>query len=52
MGVSFLTHLRNVYGNGVNSFITTAIGVLLICIPTLLLFQTKIEDHVTHHAPP
>jgi uncharacterized membrane protein YfcA len=51
MGVSFLTHLRNVYGSGVNTFITTAIGILLICIPTLLLFQNRIEEHVTHQAP-
>jgi uncharacterized protein len=51
LGVSFLTHLRNVYGGGVNSFITTAIGVLLICVPTLLLFQRRIEDHVAHRPP-
>ena len=51
LGVSFLTHLRNVYGSGVNTFITTAIGTLLICIPTLLLFQTRIEDHVTTRPP-
>ena len=51
LGVSFLTYLRNVYGAGVNTFITTAIGILLICIPTLLLFQTRIEDHVTHRPP-
>jgi|SRR5262252_3184599 len=51
LGVSFLTHLRNVYGTGVNSFITTAIGILLICIPTLLLFQSRIEEHVAHREP-
>jgi len=51
LGVSLLGHLRGVYGTGVNSFITTAIGILLICVPTLLLFQTRIEDHVTHRPP-
>ena len=43
-GVTFLIHLRNVYGNGVNRFITIAVGVLLICIPTFLFIQKKIED--------
>ena len=51
LGVSFLAHLRNVYGNGVNTFITSAIGLLLVCIPTLLLFQTQIEEHVVHRPP-
>jgi uncharacterized protein len=44
LGVSFLVHLRNIYGNGVNKFITVAVGVLLVCIPTFLFFQKKIED--------
>src|ERR1017187_37435 len=44
LGVSFLIHLRNVYGNGVNHCITIAVGVLLICIPTFLFFQKKSED--------
>jgi len=51
LGVSLLGHLRTVYGSGVNTFITSAIGVLLICIPTLLLFQTRIEEHVAHRPP-
>jgi hypothetical protein len=51
LGVSFLAHLRNVYGNGVNTFITSAIGLLLVCVPTLLLFQTQIEEHVVHRPP-
>jgi uncharacterized membrane protein YfcA len=46
LGVSFLVHLRNVYGTGVNHFITVAVGVLLVCIPTFLFFQKKIEDMV------
>ncbi len=51
LGVSLLGHLRTVYGSGVNTFITSAIGILLICIPTLLLFQTRIEEHVAHRPP-
>ncbi|MGD0988214.1 MAG: sulfite exporter TauE/SafE family protein [Candidatus Sulfotelmatobacter sp.] len=50
-GVSFLIHLRNVYGNGVNRFITIAVGVLLICIPTFLFFQKKIEDRAATKPP-
>src|SRR5208337_580356 len=48
-GVSFLVYLRNHYGNGVNHFITIAVGVLLICIPTFLFFQGKIEESVASH---
>lgn len=51
LGVSLLGHLRKVYGNGVNTFITSAIGLLLVCIPTLLLFQTRIEEHVANRPP-
>jgi uncharacterized membrane protein YfcA len=50
-GVSLLGHLRKVYGAGVNTLITSAIGLLLVCIPTLLLFQTRIEEHVASRAP-
>jgi uncharacterized membrane protein YfcA len=51
LGVSLLGHLRTVYGSGVNTFITTAIGILLICIPTFLLFQTRIEEHMEKRPP-
>src|SRR5467141_1325145 len=51
LGVSLLVHLRNVYGNGVNHFITIAVGVLLICIPTFLFFQKKIEDRAAAKPP-
>src|SRR5271169_1950540 len=51
VGVSLLGHLRTVYGAGVNTFITTAVGILLICVPTLMLFQRRIEEHVTHRKP-
>ncbi|HTZ59690.1 MAG TPA: sulfite exporter TauE/SafE family protein [Acidobacteriaceae bacterium] len=51
LGVSVLAHLRRVHGNGVNHFITVAVGILLICIPMFLFFQKKIEDSVTSRPP-
>jgi len=51
LGVGLLRHLRVVYGNGVNTFITTAVGILLIIVPTLLLFQNRIEEHVANRPP-
>src|SRR5450631_1228841 len=50
-GVALLTHIRSLYGNGVNNFIKTAIGILLIVIPILLFFQKRIEEQVTHRPP-
>jgi len=51
-GVSFLQHLRLLYGAGVNDFIKTAVGILLLIIPALLLLQRRIEDTVTTRPPP
>src|SRR5262250_2109649 len=45
-GVNLLMYIRHVYGDGVNNFIKSAVGVLLIVIPTLLLFQKRIEERV------
>jgi uncharacterized protein len=50
-GVSLLVHIRTLYGNGVNDFIKTAVGVLLIVIPMLLLFQRRIEERITQRPP-
>src|SRR5450631_2145566 len=50
-GVKLLMHIRHLYGDGVNSFIKTAVGVLLIVIPTLLLFQKRIEERVVNRPP-
>ena len=50
-GVKLLMHIRHLYGDGVNSFIKTAVGVLLIVIPTLLLFQSRIEERVVNRPP-
>jgi uncharacterized protein len=50
-GVKLLMYIRHLYGDGVNSFIKSAIGCLLIVIPLLLLFQKKIEEKVANHPP-
>src|ERR1700735_3646026 len=50
-GVKLLIHIRHLYGDGVNSFIKTAVGVLLIVIPLLLLLQKKIEERVANRPP-
>ena len=46
-----LMHIRHLYGDGVNNFIKTAVGILLIIIPTLLLFQRHIEDRIANRPP-
>lgn len=50
-GVKLLMHIRHLYGDGVNSFIKMAVGVLLIIVPTLMLFQKRIEDRIVHRPP-
>src|ERR1043165_5740037 len=35
-GVKVLMHIRHLYGDGVNNFIKSAVGILLIVIPLLL----------------
>jgi uncharacterized membrane protein YfcA len=50
-GVIYLTHLRHVYGNGVNAVIKLAIGILLVIIPLLLMFQTRIEERIVNRSP-
>jgi uncharacterized protein len=51
LGVSLLQQLRTTYGSGVNDFIKSAIGLLLIFIPILLLLQRRIEDRVANRPP-
>ncbi len=51
IGVRLLMHIRHLYGDGVNNFIKTAVGVLLIVIPTLLLLQKRIEERVANRPP-
>jgi len=50
-GVNLLMYIRHVYGDGVNHFIKSAVGVLLIIIPALLLLQRRIEERVANRAP-
>ena len=50
-GVKLLIHIRHLYGDGVNNFIKTAVGILLIIVPLLLIFQKRIEDKVAHRPP-
>jgi uncharacterized membrane protein YfcA len=50
-GVKLLIHIRHLYGDGVNNFIKSAVGVLLIIVPILLLFQKRIEEKVAHRPP-
>ena len=51
LGVKLLMHIRHLYGDGVNSFIKSAVGVLLIVIPLLLLFQKRIEEKIANRPP-
>jgi uncharacterized membrane protein YfcA len=50
-GVKLLMYIRHLYGDGVNNFIKTAVGLLLIIIPTLMLLQKRIEDRVANRTP-
>ena len=51
IGVNLLMHIRHLYGDGVNNFIKSAVGVLLIVIPTLMLFQRRIEERIANRPP-
>ena len=51
LGVRLLQHLRTVHGDGVNDFIKSAVGILLIVVSSLLLLQRRIEEQVTHRPP-
>lgn len=50
-GVKLLMYIRHLYGDGVNNFIKTVVGILLILIPLLLLFQRQIEERVAQRPP-
>jgi uncharacterized protein len=51
IGVNLLMYIRHLYGDGVNNFIKSAVGLLLIVIPTLMLFQRRIEEHIANRPP-
>jgi len=42
-GVAILGYLRSRYGEGVNDLLMTLIGVLLVTVPLLLVFQHRLE---------
>jgi uncharacterized protein len=50
-GFKLLMYIRYLYGSGVNNFIKSAVGVLLIAIPLLLLFQKRIEERIASRPP-
>jgi uncharacterized membrane protein YfcA len=50
-GVRVLVYIRHLYGDGVNHFIKTAVGILLIIVPLLMLFQRRIEERVANRPP-
>jgi uncharacterized protein len=51
IGVNLLMYIRHLYGDGVNNFIKSAVGLLLIVIPTLMLFQRRIEERIANRPP-
>jgi uncharacterized membrane protein YfcA len=51
LGVRWLQHLRIEYGAGVNDFIKTSVGILLILVSTLLLLQRRIEREIANRPP-
>lgn len=46
-GVLLLARLRSAYGSGVNDFLRTFIGVLLVFVPILLLAEEPLEKFIS-----
>ena len=51
LGIRLLVHLRDLHGAGVNDFIKSAVGILLVVVSTLLLLQKRLEEGMTNHPP-
>ena len=51
LGVTFLVHLRHVLWHGRQRLHQVRRGTAAGIIPTLLLFQRRIEDHLVERAP-
>jgi uncharacterized membrane protein YfcA len=51
LGIRLLVHLRAVYGTGVNDFIKSAVGILLVVVSTLLLLQRRLEEGMANRPP-
>ncbi len=47
LGVLFLSHLKAVYGAGVNNILQNFIGVLLVTVPAFLLIQGQLGKFMT-----
>lgn len=45
-GVLLLSHLRTLYGDEVNNILRSVVGLLLVCIPLLLLFPVTSKNPV------
>ena len=43
LGATLLQHMKQVYGPGMNDVVKMVIGVLLLIVPMLLLFQDKLQ---------
>ncbi|HEX7893225.1 MAG TPA: sulfite exporter TauE/SafE family protein [Terriglobales bacterium] len=51
LGIRLLVHLRLIYGAGVNDFIKSAVGILLVVVSTLLLLQRRLEAEMANRRP-
>jgi len=51
-GFLLLARLRSAYGSGVNDILRTFIGVLLVCVPVLLLAQEPLEKYISRWKQP
>jgi uncharacterized protein len=51
LGIRLLVHLRTLYGAGVNDFIKSAIGILLVVLSTMLLLQRSLEEGMANRPP-
>ena len=47
-GVLLLARFRSVYGDGVNDMLRILIGVLLVCVPLLLLAEEPLKKRFSH----
>ena len=46
-GVLLLARIRSIYGSGVNDILRIFIGVLLVCVPVLLLAEEPLEKYIS-----
>ena len=51
LGIRLLVHIRDLYGAGVNDFIKSAVGILLVMLSTMLLLQRQLEEGMANRRP-